>query len=249
MPANCAWMLGGFTQTSSRPSSLGCLVTEEARRGMNELCFNCGQRRFQGEHLRLRKCPYSLRGVEYECSKCNAKLLVTARGHAEPVLEPARPAQACDINASASSSGAKRVASPTVVAQPRQKAAKTASSSGGMSVNICGVEYTALSWYLSNANPGRPALDIARGLVEGVVELDGAHNRSLVGTAYAKMPPSRPKPLCRLANGQARERFIAEPMATEIPRLTVQRVRSRIKKRLSQVLFPVALLEQAFSTQ
>ena len=85
MDANTAWKLGGFTQTSSNPSRLDCLLAEQARRGMCELCFNCGQKRFQGEHLRLRKCPYPLRGVEYECpvAGCSGKLLVTSRGHAE----------------------------------------------------------------------------------------------------------------------------------------------------------------------
>jgi hypothetical protein len=246
MPPNCAWMLGGFTQTSSKPSRLDCLLAEQARRGMNELCFNCGQRRFAGEHLRLRKCPFDLRGVEYECPApaCKGKLLVTSRGHAERVPEP--PARAAAPNPEPSIAR-KRPAPIAAVAQPPRKAAKRSSHSG-VRVSVCKRDYTSLSWFLNDANPSKKACAAAKKhCADGAIELEGGHVRALAGSAYAKAPPARPKPLCCVSGGGERTRMGDDPVETEVSGLILQRVQDgRLTRRLSQVLFPVDALGDVF---
>ena len=250
MDANSAWKLGGFTQTSSRPSRLDCLLAEQARRGMCELCFNCGQRRFQGEHLRLRKCPHPLRGVEYECPAegCSGKLLVTSRGHAEQVPEP--PARLALAESVALPSTRKRPPPAAAEPQPARKVSKTAAStSKGLQVRICGESYTALSWFLNNANPSKNQTAQARTRChDGAVELSGAHVRALTGTVYAKAPPARPKPLCLVRGGRERDRLGEGSVGTEIAGLTIERAQGALSKRCSQILLRVdTSLEEAFS--
>ena len=92
-PPNSARRIGGWVQTSSNPSPLGCNVTEKARRNMKEKCFNCGVDRSCKSHTardtgRIEyKCPHPLRGAEYVCSnkECGCKIIMTTRGHAEPM--------------------------------------------------------------------------------------------------------------------------------------------------------------------
>ena len=253
MDPNCAWKLGGFTQTSSKPSRLDCLLAEQARRGMRELCFNCGQRRFQGEHLRLRKCPHALRGVEYECPvvHCSGKLLVTSRGHAEKVPEPL--ARSSSTAPPPPQPPPKRPA-PVISssAQPPRKSARTApeSSSFGAQVSICQELYSPLSWFLKHPNPSKKQCENAQNHCrQGAVELSGAHVRALSGTAYAKKPPSQPKPLCLVPGGLERQRLGNGPVETEIAGLKIQLAQTgRKRKRLSQVLFRVDVLASKFST-
>ena len=184
---------------------------------MKELCFNCGQRRFHGEHKRLQKCPFALRGVEYECPKpgCHAKLLVTSRGHAEPVSEPPAAASAAAATArlAAQQASPKRVASEPTRVEPCRKVARTmktskTSGNGGARVRICRMEYSALSWFLNNADPGRKANDVARSrCAEGAVELSGGHSRALAAAGFAKTPPGRPRALCLNDHGEERARW------------------------------------------
>jgi hypothetical protein len=254
MDANKTWMLGGWVQTSSNPSRLDCLLAEQARRGMKELCFNCGQRRFEGEHKRLRKCPFTLRGVEYECPRqgCQGKLVVTSRGHAERLAEP--PAAAPTTSpAGAQGASPKRPAPEATRAEPVRKVARTVkpslkSGSSGARVRICGVECSALSWFLNNADPGRRQNNDARNrCAEGAVELSGGHSRVLATAGFAKAPPGRPKPLCLNDQGEERTRWGERPLETEVPGVTVQRVRGgRPSKRNSQVLYPVDALQKVF---
>jgi hypothetical protein len=252
MGANETWKLGGWTQTSSNPSPLGCLVTEQARRGMKELCFNCGQRRFEGEHKRLRKCPHALRGVQYTCpsKECRATILVTSRGHAELLPTPSPPPQQPPPRPPLppnTATGGKRSQPPATVAQPPRKSAKVACAHGGLRVLLLGEYYTSLGWYLKSGNPSKAACAKARGLSDGAVELYGAHVRALADTAYAVRPPAKPKPLCVMPSGQERQKLGAEPVCTEVTGLKVARAEGSLTKRLSQVLFPVEVLQEAFS--
>ena len=248
MSPNSAWKLGGFTQTSSHPSRLDCLLVEQARRGLCELCFNCCQKRFQGEHLRLRKCPFALRGVYYDCpvDGCSGKLLVTSRGHAEKVPEPPKPAAAppaAPIKRPAPAS----VASPT----PPRKSAKKASNCGshGVRVRICHELYTSLNWFLKNNNPSKKQCEHAKTQCsDRAVELTGGHVRVLAGTAYAKAPPAHPKPFCLVRGGAERERLGEGRVNTEIQGVSLERASGGLSKRLSQVLFRVDALEEAFSS-
>ena len=80
------------------------------------------------------------------------------------------------------------------------------------------------------------------------MELSGGHVRALTGTAYAKAPPGRPKPLCSVRDGRGRERLSGAKIDTEVAGLKIERAKGKLTKRLSQVLFRVDVLEQAFST-
>ena len=143
LPPNSARRLGGWVQTSSNPSLLGCNVVEQARRNMKEKCFNCGVDRFCKSHTvkvngRMEyKCPHPLKGAEYACPKkgCGAKILVTTRGHAEPVAKAVvAPVGSLlllssSTGPSAAPAGTKRKAgSPAAVAQPQAKKAKMSRS-------------------------------------------------------------------------------------------------------------------------
>ena len=80
------------------------------------------------------------------------------------------------------------------------------------------------------------------------MELSGAHVRALSGTAYAKKPPSQPKPLCLVSGGLERQRLGNGPVQTEIEGLKIQLAQTgRKRKRLSQVLFRVDVLSSKFS--
>ena len=267
MPPNQAWKLGGFVQTSSRPSNLDCLLAEEARRGMNELCFNCGANRFRGEHLKLRKCPFPLRGVEYKCPladkprtcqcgvehRCSGKMLVTSRGHAEMVPETIPAATPPSLKPPAPKAPSKKRPAPPQPLEPVRKSARSrtaasSSSAGCEQVRICGRMYTALSWFLKNSNPSKKQCGHAiENCHTEAIELKGAHVRALSGTAYAKVPPSRPKPLCLVRSGSERERMGDEPVNTEVKGPTIARATGGLSKRLSQVLFPVHTLEKPFA--
>ena len=83
---------------------------------------------------------------------------------------------------------------------------------------------------------------------EGAVELGGAHVRILAGTACAKAPPGRPKPLCLVRDGSERQRMGDAPVSTEVAGLTIEQAGSKLTKRLSQVLFRVGVLQRAFSS-
>jgi len=189
--------------------------------------------------------------VEYECpvAGCSGKLLVTSRGHAEKVPEP--PKRILRAEPVAPPATKKRRA-PTSAAlpPPASKSARTAASkSGGVRVRICKEDYTSLSWFLNNPDPSKKQTRQARANChEGAVELSGGHVRALTGTAYAKTPPGRPKPLCLVRNGCERERLGDEKVDTEVTGLQIQRAKGKLVKRLSQVLFRVDVLEQAFSS-
>ena len=67
-------------------------------------------------------------------------------------------------------------------------------------------------------------------------------------TVYAKAPPGRPKPLRLVRDACERERFDVAKVDTEVAGLKIEQAKGKLTKRLSQVLFRVDVLEQAFST-
>ena len=261
LPPNSARRLGGWVQTSSNPSALGCDVIEQARRNMKDKCFNCGVDRYCKSHTtrvngRIEyKCPHPLRGVEYACPNkaCGCKIMVTTRGHAEPVATP--PGGAASSSSASSSqtaaasgtsaTGTKRKAGSlaTVLAQPRAKVAK-ASISAGLHVDVCGKGYTSLSWFLGVQNPSKPACrHVEQHCVADAVLLDGGHTRSLANTPYAKKHNQKPKPLL----GDLRRLSVARFVQTEIAGLKVKRCDGTLEgRRKSQILWSQESLRKAW---
>jgi predicted GIY-YIG superfamily endonuclease len=263
LPPNSARRVGGWTQTSHNPSRLGCAVTEQGRRCMREHCFNCGECRFNGSHKTkengkvMYKCPKPLRGVDYHC-ECGKAILVTTRGHAEPiaVAPPSPPANGGGGGGGGGSDGggggtARKRAAPILPAEPMAKRAKkaTASTHAGLRVSICGELYTSVSWYVNNRNPPKGlCAELRSKCVDDAIELEGGHVRALTGTVYAVAPPSQPKPLCRMACGKVRERLGAEDFVpTEVFSLKVKRAGGTLRKQSSQVLWSVAALDRVIS--
>ena len=115
-------------------------------------------------------------------------------------------------------------------------------------MRICRMEYSALSWFLNNADPGRKANDVARSrCAEGAVELSGGHSRALAAAGFAKTPPGRPRALCLNDHGEERARWGEGSLETLVQGVTVELVSGgRPSKRNSQVLSPVEALQNVF---
>ena len=73
-PAASIDRLGGWTQTSVRPSPLCRQQFEEQRRCLRSLCFRCGGRHFASA------CEKPVQGVQYKCPNCDCALLISSRG-------------------------------------------------------------------------------------------------------------------------------------------------------------------------
>ena len=261
LPAGSLERLGGWTQTSVRPSPLCRQQFEEQRRCMRSLCFKCGGRHF------AKDCNKPVQGVQYKCPSCNCAILISSRG--QSVVAQAKgspPSEACGttrtLPAGASTLSQPPLAQmrpatappqPRVGAQPRadppsvqrvERPAKVAKTSAhaGKRVSVCGREYTALSWYLGVANPSKPDCRKVADCV--AVELDGGDLRTLVAEGYAVAPPQRPKPVL-----PGRERLPTSWTDTCIctDKKVIVRVRRQgevREKSLRQSLFLVSSLDE-----
>lgn len=69
-------LVGGWTQTSPRPSPLCCLLIKETKRNLDRECFKCG-----GDHF-AKNCTSKLLQPTcwYPCKNCGEKLYLTSRG-------------------------------------------------------------------------------------------------------------------------------------------------------------------------
>ena len=67
-------------------------------------------------------------------------------------------------------------------------------------------------------------------------------------SVYAKAPPGRQNLLRLVRDACERERFGDAKVDTEVAGLKIEQAKGKLTKRLSQVLFRVDVLEQAFST-
>ena len=93
MPGGSVHRLGGWTQTSVKPSPLCRQQYEEHRRLLCNLCFKCG-----GRHM-AKNCPKAVQGVEYRCPSCQGKIMISSRGQSvvsspgQGAMQPLEPAR------------------------------------------------------------------------------------------------------------------------------------------------------------
>ena len=241
--------LGGWVQTSSTLSPVATMVQEEARRQLRQECFNCGSR----DHYASR-CKAPLNGCTYKCpaTGCKTCILVTSRGQtpqvsSSPASVPGASAAVSGSRAVPASSGTKRGAAssgPGVAPLlPVSKKQKLGSCNGGKEVLAMGEKYASLSWYLCNLDPTTKQINVARrSCSEHALELQGGHTRALNAAGFAAVPPIRP----RSFTGD-RTRLGPQFVASALKGVKVRRADDGgVSCRLSQVLFRVADLQQAF---
>ena len=264
-PAASIDRLGGWTQTSVRPSPLCRQQFEEQRRCLRSLCFRCGGRHFASA------CEKPVQGVQYKCPNCDCALLISSRGqsvtvHAKgaSVIEPCAAARSLPVDAAVQPPLAqmrpatappppqmrtppRRTEKPCASAVPPAKTAKTSAHVGRV-VSICGRNYSALSWYLGDSNPSKAeCLRVKNQCV--ALELEGGDMRTLVAEGYAVAPPRRPTPLL-----PGRERLATTWIDTGIQTdrkktLRVRRQGDALEKSLRQCLYLVSDLERVLGSR
>ena len=129
-------LVGGWTQTSPRPSPLCCLLIKETKRNLDRECFRCG-----GDHF-AKNCTSKLLQPScwYPCKKCGEKLFLTSRGQTpkpkageDSFLSCERgdsqPGQQASSNSSSSSSGSTGTSNKRK-AEEQQKGSTQAGSGG-----------------------------------------------------------------------------------------------------------------------
>ena len=200
LPANSIHRIGGWTQTSSAPSPMACMVWEQDRRQLTGRCFKCGS----NEHFSNTKkrdgtllCT-KIEAKEYKCKKpgCGGVLLISCRGESSlapplthhgvvrpvttappppPLLPPKRRASAA--------------------ASPPAKKAKTEDSHVGKVVLVDGHAYTALSWHFGK-DPTPKTRSLAKNhCSEGALEMSNGNFVSIINHGFAQRPPDAPPPL------------------------------------------------------
>lgn len=156
--ANVASKLGGWTQTSARPSPMIRLIVKEAKRGVEGKCFVCGLTH------EAEACPKKAERETcyYQCKnqKCQKLLYLTSRGqtpdqekvfHAgasrgDPPLEPLQP------GSQAGATAKRKAENP---GPEPEKCAKRSRAVTCRRVKICGHCYTTLAWFLDVAEPSK----------------------------------------------------------------------------------------------
>lgn len=238
--------IGGFTQNDTKLSPLASLVYEQARRQVKSLCcFNCG-----GSHL-VKDCKHKPRGLTLSCPSCQSDIVMTSKGQtliSAPAAPPKPPPQGMKRAAAESQGPAAKAAKiGTAKASASPSPAPTSSKVDAcVAINICGLHYTSLSWFLSKDNPSPSLCQRARNNCgDNALVLVGGHTRSV--KSFAKIPgASRLQPLC-MVSGRPRQNSPGDrPVSTEAPGVKIMKAEQPLKTRLSQVLWLVADLEKEF---
>ena len=191
MPRGSCHRLAGWTQTSSAPSPLACLILEQSRRNLTNKCFRCG-----GDHWASR-CKKEEEACTYRCLGCSAAVRITSRGQSLPAPASAEAAVAASSSFSSSSSpsSSSSTSAGRSTGEPSNKRPRL-TSSGFLRVKVCGQDYSTIAWYLKNANPGPRACErVKESCAEKAVELKGGDSKSLAASGFAKSPPGRAKEL------------------------------------------------------
>ena len=257
LPAGSLERLGGWTQTSTKPSPLCKQQYEEQRRLIRNLCFRCG-----GNHW-AKDCTKAVQGIEYKCASCSERLLISSRGQSvlagdgcvqpgavrvmptavarsstdvapppaqvRPSVVPVRP----EVRV------AKRVLAPPLDPRPSKKA--NTSEHAGKTVLVCGRKYTSVSWFSGRANPPPKLCNRIRDSCKAV-ELRGGDLRSLIQHGYAALCPKELLP--------GRTRLSASWSATQIKcdkssTLEVRAASEPLDVSLRQCLFLLSDVQKA----
>jgi hypothetical protein len=257
--------LGGWTQTSAKPSPLTLQHFDQSRWCLNSQCFKCGSKKHFARDCKVEE------GLPYACKKCGGELVLSSRGQTTYQAsssgsggaggqrgasgQTTRQASSSGAGAaagSASGPGAKRAASAAPSPPPMKVARKSAAgASTCLVVSVCDKFYTSLTWYMLT-DPHRSVCARARkNCSETALVLEGGHTRSV--KPYAATADQAPRPLCRVkVQGAWRAR---QTLASGVT-VDTEIVGTRVKRggedvaggavRLSQVLFLVEDLDSEF---
>ena len=234
--------IGGWVQTSTNLSPVAGMVAEEARRQLRSACFNCGS----PDHY-ARKCPAPLNGSRYPC-ECGRSISFTSRGHTPQCRSSEQKSRSQGPKTAAASppQPAKgRLASAAMPSEGRNKRREVldnAGARGGKELLVLGQAYASLSWFLCSSNPTPRQVSMAKTqCVENALALQGCHTRGLDAAGFAAVPPAKPKSL----TGD-RARLGTTFVDAELEGVRIRRNAAKLKRRLSQVIFRVSDLRQAF---
>ena len=239
--------LGGWTQTSTKPSPLSSLVFEQERRCMTGACFNCGS----ASHL-ANECTKPLETVEYRVEGFDRPVQITNRGAsifgAELASEEAassRETSAPVLPMSVAPGHGKRKAKVSSASEPNRKAPKT-ESGGRKIVLVGGKQYTSLSWFLNNPNPYPKYCRLAKAhCYSTAIELRCGDVRTLDLGGYASTLPFLPQ--CDVLGDRVRipsNWLVTDVCADKNNKLELRKTGSYISRTLRQVLWLVADLER-----
>lgn len=178
--------LGGWVQTSTSMSPLAVMQTEQARRQLWNLCFDCGGRHYSNSQQK-RECAGDNNTCTYTCGVCDGQIRIASHGASTSILGRRSPAAVgrSDLRASANSRGPvlpeKRTAASALVAPMSSSIrgvgenatpAKRSRLDGSfarpsLSVQIAGSKYQTLPWFLGRVPTWR----------EKKIAQDHAHNK------------------------------------------------------------------------
>ena len=186
--------LGGWTQTSAEPSPLTEMMFKQQWRLMRQVCFNCGEKNHWATD-----CKKALQGVTYRhtcnfCSKVN-RVIITSRGQSQGLAPlPSKPL----VPRENVSQKRTMQLGPSESSEPRSKIQRTlqVSPRSGTTVDVCGHNYSSLSWFTGCSNPSPSIVRRVREQCsESAVELENGDARTLVLHGFAAATPKKPPPL------------------------------------------------------
>ena len=265
---NIANHIGGWIQPYTKLTPLQGMVFEEQRRSVREDCFRCG-----GGHM-VSKCRAARSNLfcTYTCPnpKCRTTIDITPVGKTQEP-EPSKATAVASGAASSSSSNAASSQDPTPArgtkrtieevapvtraarAVAKAKAKATAGSMRfGLAVRVCGVRYTAVSWYLNTTKPhDKLCTKVRTECRDAALEICNGDARTLALGGFAAHTLAGAKPLLLNREGKERQLLPAEYTATECTCVAngdavEVRVPGRTygKKRMNQLLFRVDALQR-----
>ena len=195
--ASVASKIGGWTQTSARPSPLTCLIVKEAKRSVEGKCFICGG----GSH-QAGDCPRKAERdtCYYQCKGkgCSKRLYLTSRGQtpdeghvsqAGATRGEPRPETASQPEPQRGATAKRKAES---IAQTPAKHAKISRAATCRRVKICGHGYTTLAWFLGVDKPSKSQCAVAsNGCLRRAVQLQHGDAKTLVAQDFARCTGGR----------------------------------------------------------
>ena len=100
--------LGGWTQTSAKPSPLVVMQMTQTGRQLQNKCFDCGR----SHHAKYKDCPGSNLDCFYNCMVCKAKNNISSRGQSS-IDAPVAAARAPSARPPPKAAAPKAVAAPS----------------------------------------------------------------------------------------------------------------------------------------
>jgi len=213
-------VVGGWTQTSSKPSPLSCLLIKESKWMLDSYCFVCGSHRhWSADH---KSCKEAEATCWYECKNdaCGKKMFLNTRGWTKTSSrqttkgdeEPPPPAPLPPPATTATTSTTATTAEQKRKRENEQELA--AITSKRQRVRVGGEHFSTIAWFLCKKNPNSDVLEKYRAACAShAIELRGGDVKTLQAHDFARSGSGRYKDL--LDPAQAAE-FAARCAATSL---------------------------------